>query len=389
MIVPIKPTPTPAQLKRIRTLRAQRIKQRLAQKGKPLLKVGVLRLVLPLLTVAGVGWALNGLVRTPALHSAAVQPGATLSPPNISESLDLETSAPGASPASPALTQSASPAPIASPVISAAPSTPPRANTPLPAVPSQGLSAIAPVSPQTRAPEIRVVLAQELLDLGTGSSTPGYIRDDQGNLLGQLPANQAVPVQVNPEGRIQVGTVLTSATTWIQASQGGYVYLDGRWYRGRLRLIAQNRTCIVVNYVDLEQYVASVVGAEVSPSWPMHALKAQAIAARSYAVAHALRPPDRFFDLGNDQRWQVYQGVEDEWNTTRAAVRLTRGIVLSRSGTVMVSMYAATDDIVQDVFGGEGMSQTGALELAEQGYTYLQILGAYYPGASLARLQAK
>jgi peptidoglycan hydrolase-like amidase len=68
---------------------------------------------------------------------------------------------------------------------------------------------------------------------------------------------------------------------------------------------------------------------------------------------------------------------------------MTRGIVLSRSGTVMVSMYAATADIVDEAFGGQGMSQTGAYELARQGYTYLQILGAYYPGAGLAQLRVR
>jgi peptidoglycan hydrolase-like amidase len=225
--------------------------------------------------------------------------------------------------------------------------------------------------------------------LATGTSTVGYIRDDRGQLLGRIPANQGIPVQTDGAGGLVVGAVSAPASAWIQADGDGYVNLDGRWYRGRLRIIADNEQCVVVNYVDLEQYLTSVVGAEVSPSWPIHALKAQAIAARSYAVAHALRPPDRFFDLGNDQRWQVYQGVEDEWNTTKLAVTMTRGIVLSRSGTVMVSMYAANEDIVDEVFGGEGMSQTGAFELANQGYNYLQILGAYYPGAGLAQLRVK
>jgi peptidoglycan hydrolase-like amidase len=215
------------------------------------------------------------------------------------------------------------------------------------------------------------------------------IRNDQGQVLGRLNANAAVQVQPDGTGGLQVGEVQAPASAWIQAASGGYVFLDGRWYRGRLRLIVDENAVLAVNYVDLEQYVTSVVGAEVYPSWPIDALKAQAIAARSYAVAHAMRPAHRFFDLGNDQRWQVYQGVEDEWNTTAQATKLTRGVVLSHQGAVMVSMYAATDDIVQDAFGGKGMSQTGAYELATRGYNYLQILGAYYPGAGLAQLRLK
>jgi SpoIID/LytB domain protein len=52
-------------------------------------------------------------------------------------------------------------------------------------------------------------------------------------------------------------------------------------------------------------------------------------------------------------------------------------------------LYAASDDIVVNVFGGRGMSQNGALSLAEKGYNYRQILGNYYPGTSLAWLDTK
>jgi SpoIID/LytB domain protein len=52
-------------------------------------------------------------------------------------------------------------------------------------------------------------------------------------------------------------------------------------------------------------------------------------------------------------------------------------------------MYAASDDIVTNVFGGVGMSQNGALKLAEQGYNYQQILGNYYPGTGLAWVDTK
>jgi SpoIID/LytB domain protein len=144
-----------------------------------------------------------------------------------------------------------------------------------------------------------------------------------------------------------------------------------------------------VNYVDLENYLVSVVGAEVSPSWPMAALKAQAIAARSYALVHYLRPANALYDLGNTQRWQVYKGISAEWNTTQQAVQETAGVFLSHKGGVVESMYAASDDIVTNVFGGRGMSQTGALKLAQQGYDYQQILGTYYPGVGLSWMDTR
>jgi peptidoglycan hydrolase-like amidase len=113
-------------------------------------------------------------------------------------------------------------------------------------------------------------------------------------------------------------------------------------------------------------------------------LKAQAIAARSYALVHHIRPAHSLYDLGNTERWQVYKGVSSEWNTTRQAVEDTRGLFLSYKGGVVESMYAASDEIVKNVFGGRGMSQNGALSLAQKGYNYQQILSNYYPGTSLA-----
>jgi peptidoglycan hydrolase-like amidase len=237
-------------------------------------------------------------------------------------------------------------------------------------------------------PEVRVAIARGAKSLPIGSSTGGYLVNDNGRSLTSLTADQAVTVQPNSQGML-VGDVQVPASIWIKPKAGGLFYLDGRWYRGRLRLLVEADGLTAVNYVDLEQYVSSVVGAEVSPGWPTAALKAQAIAARSYALAHSFRPASRFFDLGNDQRWQVYQGVEDEWNTTHQATNATRGIVLSKDGSVLVSMYAANADIVKNVFGGQGMSQTGAYELAKQGYSYLQILGNYYPGAGLSQIRVQ
>jgi peptidoglycan hydrolase-like amidase len=212
--------------------------------------------------------------------------------------------------------------------------------------------------------------------------------DAQGKVLGELPANEGT--NVLPDGQyIRIGKWQTPAGAWLKPTKGGLVFVGDRWYRGDLLLVSQGNTLLAVNYVDLESYIASVVGAEVSPSWPMAALKAQAIAARSYALVHYLRPADDLFDLGNTERWQVYRGVDAEWNTTRQAVKETHGVFLSYKGGVVESMYAASDDIVTDVFGGVGMSQNGALKLAQQGYNYQQILGTYYPGTGLAWIDTR
>lgn len=142
-----------------------------------------------------------------------------------------------------------------------------------------------------------------------------------------------------------------------------------------------------VNYVNLRQYLYSVVGAEVSPSWPMAALKAQAIAARSYALTYYFKPANKLYHLGSDEYFQVYKGIESEANTIYKAVNETAGSFVSYRGGIVESLYAASDDIVSEAFQGRGMSQLGALSLAEKGYTYEQILKNYYPKTGVGRIE--
>jgi peptidoglycan hydrolase-like amidase len=121
--------------------------------------------------------------------------------------------------------------------------------------------------------------------------------------------------------------------------------------------------------------------------WPLEALKAQAVAARSYALARYVQPPSDYYHIGSDEAYQVYKGLETETGSTRAAVQATASQILSYKGGIVDSTYAASDDLVITAHGGRGMSQQGAFKLASKGYDYLHILGTYYPGAGLARLQ--
>ena len=113
------------------------------------------------------------------------------------------------------------------------------------------------------------------------------------------------------------------------------------------------------------------------------------LAAWSYAMVHLSRLANEIYDLGASQRWQVYQGLSTEYNTTHQAVSQTAGQILSYQGGIVESTYAATDEIVAKAHGGRGMSQKGAATLAAQGYEYQQILAVYYPGAELARLEVR
>ena len=170
---------------------------------------------------------------------------------------------------------------------------------------------------------------------------------------------------------------------------GGPVQINQKHYLGDVTLLKGQGDWLPVISLDLETYVASVVGAEMPSQWHQEALKAQAVAARSYALAHLARPASTAYHLGDTTRWQVFSGETSTTHASRSATWQTRGIVLSYDGGIVESLYASTAQVSAEAHGhlGASVSQTGAQHLALQGRPFNAILGRYYAGASLARLK--
>jgi peptidoglycan hydrolase-like amidase len=236
--------------------------------------------------------------------------------------------------------------------------------------------------------QMRVLIQKSASSLPISTSEGGGVFDVQSNkLLYEIPPKANYEMQTDGK-QIYLGSTKLPPLVWIDPATTGVTFIGDRGYRGRLLVASSGQGLWVVNYVNLQQYLYSVVGSEVSPSWPMEALKAQAVAARSYALTYHLKPVKRdLYDLGDDEYFQVYKGIESEAQTTRQAVNSTSGEFVSYRGGVVESLYAATDDIVMDAFQGHGMSQIGALGLAEQGHTYRHILGTYYAGTGIGRIE--
>lgn len=234
--------------------------------------------------------------------------------------------------------------------------------------------------------EMHVAIASGTASLSISVSGSGKLFDQSGRPLQTLAAAQSYLVQPDAQGMV-IGAQLVPKIVWVVPDPNSIVYVGERGYRGTLLLLADSGKLWAINYVNLRQYLYSVVGAEVSPSWPMAALKAQAIAARSYALTYYFKPANKLYHLGSDEYYQVYKGVESEAETTRTAVDQTAGSFVSYRGGIVESLYAASDDIVSEAFQGHGMSQLGALKLAEQGYTYEQILKNYYPKTGVGRVE--
>lgn len=192
----------------------------------------------------------------------------------------------------------------------------------------------------------------------------------------------------------------------------GLVYSKKRWYRGNFLIYNTGNGLILINDVDLESYIQGVVPSEMPARWNTEALKAQAIAARSYAVANMGKRAKYGFDVKDTTEDQVYKGASAETIKTNEIVKNTRGQVLVYGNKVIPAYYHASsggqtlnssqvwgkdlpfikaveayDEAIPKNGHGIGMSQHGANILANAGYNAYQILGYFYQNVRLYSLQ--
>jgi stage II sporulation protein D len=338
--------------------------------------------------------------------------------------------------------------------------------------------------------QVRVLLEQ------AGNLTVSVNEAHRGYLDGQLLFETPLPLDwplVTDGQRIVIDGRTLGRTLTLEPRSGLFTW-QGQEYRGALSFTATDDGLLVVNTLDLEDYLRGVVPSEMQATWPAEALKAQAIAARSYTLTSL--QPEADYDICATVECQVYRGLTTEHALSDAAIRQTSGLVLtyadgfaktyyhSDSGGVIASSeevwgsalpyLQAFTDVTQttphrhweqridparlteavraagfeigtataltihsrtesgriqelhvsgtagsavlngaaattllravglkstllamtgpltargDGWGhGVGMSQHGAMALAESGYSYQQILSFYYPGTELRRL---
>ncbi len=214
---------------------------------------------------------------------------------------------------------------------------------------------LALVAPAQASVILRVAIERGVKQVKVGSSTTAVVKDSTGRTLGQLPAMSSFNAQTIPGGvaldRWQSGLF------WIEPTGDGFVYIGDRWYRGRTLVVPTDKGLDVVNWVDLEEYLYSVIGGEMDSGWPQEALKAQAIAARTYALYKRNEQRNNpTYDLGaTPDRWQIYKGVMSESPTIYAAVDATAGKVLTHNNEIILSVFHACSgghtENVEDVWG--------------------------------------
>ena len=189
---------------------------------------------------------------------------------------------------------------------------------------------LAPIPTYGAAPLVRVKLAKPSKEAtSTVDAGKAFVTIDGR----RIEADGAIKLSTTA-GRISAGSLGSGASVEIEPqARPTHFDIDGRVYRGKLRFTAVAGGWEVVNVVDLEQYVTGVIGWEMIAGWPVEALKAQAVASRTYALfemEHA-RGSGRGWDLDDTTQYQVYGGVGPADNPKQW--RETANVLAAREGT--------------------------------------------------------
>lgn len=197
----------------------------------------------------------------------------------------------------------------------------------------------------------------------------------------------------------------------IKPAEKGFISTKRRWYRGEFIIENRGGNLVVINNLPIEDYLLGVVPSEMPSKWNYEALKAQAIAARSYAIANRGKRASHGYDLKDTPEDQAYGGASSETATTNSAVIETKGVVITYNKKIIPAYYSASagghtvnagsvwnkdlpylksvpsfDEGVKKNGHGLGMSQHGANKLAQNGYNAYQILTYYYNNVKFGRL---
>jgi stage II sporulation protein D len=150
-------------------------------------------------------------------------------------------------------------------------------------------------------------------------------------------------VRAVPEGIAFGEEILPYFGVRIQPESEATIRLNGRRLRGILEIVRQqDLTLLVINHVSLEDYLRGVLSKEAPDYWPDEALKAIAIAARTYAVSQRFTKAFGEYDVTGDVMSQEYGGKTGEKTATTRAVKATAGWVVTYEGQLFPTFYHST-----------------------------------------------
>ncbi|MEX2582636.1 MAG: SpoIID/LytB domain-containing protein [Gemmatimonadota bacterium] len=208
----------------------------------------------------------------------------------------------------------------------------------------------APVGPDlAREPTVSVGLIVDTAAVELGATTDYQLLDGSGGVLHRLSSRERATIRAGAADEliVEVGgrETRTGGTVVARPADEGFVSIGGETYRGTA-LVRSNGAgrLTAINQVDMENYLLGVVPYEIGRVGPelLEAAKAQAVAARTYALRYLGRRSSLGFDVFATVQDQVYGGAEGEHEPVSRAVRETAGEILTYEGEPVEAFYHST-----------------------------------------------
>lgn len=167
------------------------------------------------------------------------------------------------------------------------------------------------------------------------------------------PVRLGLPTQVR---RLKDGLSVSGKTVRrLMVASPGVVQVNGKGYRGTIEIAPYEKGVLVVNDLPLEDYLVGLINCEISSLWPMEAVKAQAVVARTYAVYQKRARGNGPYHLEATTLDQVYDGCEIEDSRATRGVRETAGEVLTYNGQPIQAFYHSNcggrTELAENVWG--------------------------------------
>ncbi|MBI4745038.1 MAG: SpoIID/LytB domain-containing protein [Deltaproteobacteria bacterium] len=167
---------------------------------------------------------------------------------------------------------------------------------------------------------------------GDGAAITGVIGNDKVSIL----SNADIEAKAGRGGIVVNGTLYSSLK--IESKEPG-IKVNGKSYRGKIEIVKDNSSLLLINELKLEDYLVGLINQEISSKWPMEAVKAQAVVARTYALYQKKSRKYPMYDLESTVTSQVYSGIDSEDELARQAVKETEGEAAYYNGEMIQALY--------------------------------------------------
>lgn len=192
-------------------------------------------------------------------------------------------------------------------------------------------------------PVMKVAILQNADKVRLDFSSPYQITHPlTGEVLAEGLPSRDISLGISREG-IRFGSRNLRSNSLVMKSEDDSIQIEGRLYRSTVRVLKNAKGKLtVVNELPLEEYLKGVLPREVDVRWPMEALKAQAVASRTFAVFQSQKDPGAPFFLTSGVYSQVYGGKTSEHLRTNEAVEATAGQVLTYRDLIFPAYFHST-----------------------------------------------